>query len=1143
MKSKHIGVFVLHLVIAITLMVIWFKPGYIYGGGDVGLPTYNPIRILDVVKNVWWEASAPGFPRPQGVTAVPSYSVLALGQKLGLSEVAIQASLYGLLVLMMFQGIYWLTWEIFGENSYLSLLASFVYVFHPNLMIQVWHRFVQTAFYFAAALPFLLIFWQRWILEAKRRYLLIFLMISIFSASIFSTLGYLITFWIILGLQFVVLVFVPWKNKQNLFIFSKRFAIGLLSWLAVSLWWLGPIFIAIPAAASAQHSIGESVSNLLTLSGQTIAPYTLQGINPYYLFYEKDWGEIYSSLIFLIIPWLGTAAGLWGVWQALKNKKTVYWGLLLIVGIAIAKGAAAPFGNLFTFIFNKFFILGVLRNPFEKVGIIIPLAYAIVLPLGLMRLLTDIKRRKIRRLALCLFILTIVSQIFVWDWPFWTGKMFGTAKQPAYVKVPDSYAEVDAWLNAKANGGRILHLPLTSTEAISYKWTQGYSGAEPSQLLFASMPSWSQGFNLPYLDDLTKTVQVYLRDLTPDKIPGFASILEKMNIKYIVLHMDVLPNDADVDNPGFVRSAIETLPFLKLVHHDGDLFVYQVGQADKPSTEIDFSSNLTSIHLGEDNKYWPWLAKPVDSTFVGQVGSDINSDKNYPADFIVADRVFPSAYRPGTDMASLLTKLPPVKILPSSKLYPLISLKEQIETPWIPNGKQAIVELNFAGKRLVEAVKLVDIGNLTYLPNVLTRYQTLIDYLFTIVNTTLPYDRPTVVGVFVSHLQILELLEQKITDPNYSRLIAQTKDHLKNNLTKYEILPEFDQIENRDTASSLVYGFTTLQDQYRVLVPINNLAPVPENISMQVDIKQVNATKKKQGDFWDIGEVNLVSGYHEIRFSLPDEQLPIGSDLTLTSQTHDATTKNISLLPLVNGSYYTLNFEYWVQKGNGFSIQLDQDSDVVDKNGKLRRAESFFGIDNYNRYWRQASVSFKIRDTTRVAYIKIQADPWDDCKIIIAKKDLCLNESFKRSFQRPTQVIIRSLSLARKTELPIFLQSESMKPDTATTNAGVVNYQKHPDNIYQGSFYASQSGMLFLRQTFDPGWKIKLTNMSGSLPSPSKYLVDYYANGWRIDQPGQYKFEIYYSPQQDVNKGLLIGLALLTGMLILPKKWYEKTDA
>lgn len=1137
MKSKHLAIFLIHLVAAVALVVIWFKAGYIYGGGDVGLPTYNPSRILDVVKNVWWESSAPGFPRPQGVTAIPLYTFLALGQKLGLSELGLQAGLYGLLLVLMFQGVYWLSWEVLGRNRFLSLLSSFIYVFHPNLMIQVWHRFVQTAFYFAAALPFLLIFWNRWIQEAKKRDLVIFLIISIFTASIFSTFGFLITFWIILGLHWVVKVFIPWQDKQVLFSSSKRFGVGLLSWFAVSLWWLWPIFAAAPAVLSAQHTVGESVANLLALSSQTIAPYTLQGINPYYLFYEKDWGEIYSHPVFLLIPWLITAGGVWGAWQALKDKRTVFWGLLLIIALGIAKGAAAPFGNAFTIIFSKFFVLGVLRNPFEKVGIIIPLAYAILIPLGLARF-------KPRIIIISLYLLVVIAQIFVWGWPFWTGKMFGTAVQPAYVKVPESYGEVDRWLAGKGNGGRILHLPLTSSEAIAYKWIQGYKGVEPSQLLFTSLPSWSQGFNLQYVDDLTKTVQLYLRNLSSDKISGFEDLLQKMNIKYIVLHMDVLPNDADVDNPIFIRSVIENLPFLKLVHLNGDLVVYEITTTSKPNQEIVFSSDITTINFGKDNKYWPWLAKaPKDNHFISQIDPVLNSSLIFPLDLIVADRVFTASPILPADINSLLAELPPIRILPFSKLYPLIAIKEKMETPWIPNGKQTIVKLKFAGKRLVEAVKLVETGHLTYIPQVMNRYQDLIGYLFSVLKTSLPYNRPTIEVIFARHLKILELLEKNVSNPQYLADITNAKKNLRDYLAKYEIIPQFDFIESAGfpVSNRLAYGFNTRQDRYRVLVPVNDTVPIPENISLQIDESLYTTKKIKKGNFWDVGEVNLTSGYHEISYSFPGWQLPREKEMTLTTNVNKPAYIDIPLTSLVNGAYYTLNFEYWIQKGDGFLVQLNQDSDVVDKKGKLRRDENFLGIDAYNRYWKPASVSFKIRDTTRKAYIKIQVDPWDDCRRIILKKDLCENVLFKQRFQRPTQVVIRSLIISQKTELPLFLESTAkLLPPTVSENKSIVDYQKLPPVHYLGNVNTNSPGMLFLRQTYAPGWVIKLKRDGININPKEKYLIDYYANGWWLDQPGNYEFEIYYSPQQDVKKGLFIGVLLLSSIFILPKSWYEK---
>jgi hypothetical protein len=250
----------------------------------------------------------------------------------------------------------------------------------------------------------------------------------------------------------------------------------------------------------------------------------------------------------------------------------------------------------------------------------------------------------------------------------------------------------------------------------------------------------------------------------------------------------------------------------------------------------------------------------------------------------------------------------------------------------------------------------------------------------------------------------------------------------------------------------------------------------------------------------------------------------------------------IPLTPLLSEGVYTLNFEYWVQKGDNFSIALNQDSDVLGKDGKKRRSENTFGIDNYDRVWRQGSISFKIRETTREANITLHADPWDDCKkIIIARRDLCKDLNFKSNFQRPTLVLLRSMTLTRSIDLPIFLKSSSQQTTTTLeTDTEIRDYQKLPMNRYRGSFTATKPGMLFLLQTYDPGWKLKLTGPGDDSKPLDKYLVDYYSNGWKIETPGDYQFDIYYEPQQNVNNGVYIGLGMLIVAFMVPKTWYDQ---
>jgi hypothetical protein len=46
--------------------------------------------------------------------------------------------------------------------------------------------------------------------------------------------------------------------------------------------------------------------------------------------------------------------------------------------------------------------------------------------------------------------------------------------------------------------------------------------------------------------------------------------------------------------------------------------------------------------------------------------------------------------------------------------------------------------------------------------------------------------------------------------------------------------------------------------------------------------------------------------------------------------------------------------------------------------------------------------------------------------------------------------------------------------------------------------------------------------------------------GWKIETPGDYQFDIYYEPQQNVNNGVYIGLGMLIVAFMVPKTWYDQ---
>src|SRR3989344_9095118 len=97
LRSKFFLILIFFVLLSFFQIIIWFRSGLIYGGGDVGLQTFNPKRILDISLYPWWEAVAPGLWIPSAVTNIPIEFGLSILQILGLSNLGLQAITFFLL--------------------------------------------------------------------------------------------------------------------------------------------------------------------------------------------------------------------------------------------------------------------------------------------------------------------------------------------------------------------------------------------------------------------------------------------------------------------------------------------------------------------------------------------------------------------------------------------------------------------------------------------------------------------------------------------------------------------------------------------------------------------------------------------------------------------------------------------------------------------------------------------------------------------------------------------------------------------------------------------------------------------------------------------------------------------------------------
>jgi len=609
MKKSTIVPILLFLTLSAILIFCWFRFGHIYGGGDTGLPTYNPRTAVNLSKNTWWDSLAPGIPVAQGLTSAPVLLLLSIPQSLGAGPVFIQASLFFILLFLMGYGMYLLALSIFGKEKYLlAISAGVFYLFNPYMMIQIWHRFILNSIFFVAFLPFLIMTWLWWIRKRSPVYLLLFLFTNFLAVYIYGTIAFIVAVWALLFFLTLVESLVPWKGGKIVFKLFFAFLIGLVFWLLTNSWWFIPTFSVSPALFASVHTTDDSLGTLMSLSASSILPYTLRLINPFYLYWQADFGDIYKNVFFVFISWVFVLITALGFIRGLKQKAFIIWSLLSLIIIYLAKGAAPPFNFPYIWGFSHFFPLGVIRNPFEKLGIILPLIYAILFCLGLQFLLTTgVKYIGKFKTIFLLMIFILLHMAFFW--PMFAGKLFGTSEKQNFVEVPKSYHQVDDWIRkdlGNTKEGRILHLPLPQSEGVTYNWQYGYHGVEPSAAIFTSLPSIARGLDIPGVSDALAGLSLIFHKPYATNPAVILKMLQDFSIKYILLHKDTEWLGGELYNPLETETVLDKLEFLDKRQVFGDLTIYKLKDPSF-SPKIVISDNINLLYPSQKNLFWPWM--------------------------------------------------------------------------------------------------------------------------------------------------------------------------------------------------------------------------------------------------------------------------------------------------------------------------------------------------------------------------------------------------------------------------------------------------------------------------------------------------------------------------------------------------------
>jgi len=545
------------------VVVVWLRQGYFVYIWDTTYPV-NAAAYLTSFANVWLSLHSTGFSNANGLPFLPYFAIVYFLQNvIGLPIVVAEAVLFYLLFVISGVSMYVFAREFLRgmlgakELRIVALLSGLFYMMNLYTLYYIWRIFTVEAF-LLAFFPFVASEIWKGLTKARnfgqidvfgivRIELLCFLLLPAFTNPAF-----LLTGAAFLG---TLLAYAFWQEprrrtsafNQGLF---ALFALGY--WTLSNLWWIlsqlansgvvlarvGPDWVDLQS-----NSIHSTLQNVLRL----------QGMPPLYQQAPRVIVYWFSSLyqnapLFVAISILIPIVSFASVTRSHPaGRRAIFIAMVATVFMFAAEGLNPPLGPIFGWFYGHFAFMVAFRDPYQKIGWIIPIAYSILFSLGVLRIYGLVKasgfRKHVRmnRLVRLLVPATLVVLVIgVYCWPFFTGDI---VLPGANVALPSYYYSANSFLGAQPGIFRILSLPLDQVLQGSV-WDHGYVG---NDLLRATTGREVISTIIPdqNVTGLLNSAMILLKENNTH----VSNLLGLLNVKYVVIRNDANLNYSLTQTP------------------------------------------------------------------------------------------------------------------------------------------------------------------------------------------------------------------------------------------------------------------------------------------------------------------------------------------------------------------------------------------------------------------------------------------------------------------------------------------------------------------------------------------------------------------------------------------------------------------
>ncbi len=598
--QRSIRDIIILLFLCLFLVFLWFHKGLIFAGGEDGIPFYDLNKTTQFVSFAWQDISA-GYPTQLNLNRIPYFNFLKIFYSIWMPGYMIQALHFFIIMTFGCISLYLLLRETVAKEletksntfKHVPLIGAIFYLLNPFSMAQIWGRGLYLQFFPFALFPFFLLMFILGL--SKRNFIFGFLglLASFFFAGSFGNPSYIFSFWVVI---FIYLIFYAVKNpnKRNIRFSLVYFLFLILGWIVVHMWWIYPLIkITSNQFALALNNTEVNVGTLTGISKDYQLHSLLRLIHEGYFYRDQKFGGSYPSLPFIFLSWIIPLVALFSYKTFKKLKIFLFFAMLFLFSLFMCSGANLPTGFVFVWIFKTFPIFQAFRNPFEKFGLVLTMAYAPFFAVGSIVVSVWISKlfKKINFKISLFGILFLVCGIFLW--PIWTGQFTaGGIKISPWIRVPGYYKELDDWLNSQPDDSRLIHFPINPGDGLRYReWEYPYQGTEPSEQTFTkpSIGKNVQDSKLFYNVLLQRFDKFQEKTYGPDpditnsdfRSRDLYEELAKLNVRYIILHKDIDPDLGKFGKPELVEKYLESQKNIKKINTFGMLDVYKVEIPDE----------------------------------------------------------------------------------------------------------------------------------------------------------------------------------------------------------------------------------------------------------------------------------------------------------------------------------------------------------------------------------------------------------------------------------------------------------------------------------------------------------------------------------------------------------------------------------